>query len=736
MSVAHVSNTSSSNSNRSSNEQQGNLQAAVARTLSRSLALYFSRPVRLFRPSKVSGWHSLRGLAASHGTSLSPQYIYGLIKTQGFIVIPKHFIPPMLINAMLGTILWSTYTESFLAMEPALRKHPILNAGLSGGVAGGVQALLAAPAENVRIVLEGGSGSTSWSNAWKEVFQGTQSRSVSRQGDIEDIRQLRGWMKEVGDMAGRGWNGWGWGMGKDICGFAAFFSIFEITRRIALQVKDISQNYFKHSGDESGREKIVGHQLPRVLHGVTLVSGGVIAGLAYEAISVPWDVARRAVQLDRITHSPHNQNTVTRVIVRKAQEDGILSFFSSLDGHREVAEAHSRMRARAYNVFRTLGRVGPWGIGFLTDHLRNTVTFNLRSTEDITLHLESMPTCTRKGCGQAFEAESTGICIHHPGAPVFHEGLKSWSCCNDVNKPVMEFDEFMKIPGCTQADRHTAEAPKVEAPKSAPTTSFSVSDLPSGKEVYSTSATTAVPSAPDPSPPPPRPVVEEEDDLSVPVAPGTVCRRNGCKTAFVSDAVNRLGDGEGTVCTYHPAPPIFREGSKGYLCCKRRVLEFDEFLKIGGCKTGRHLFSPPKTAPAPEQAEQMTTCRVDHYQTIDQVHVSIFAKKADKERSTIQFEGTQVKLDIYLPGPQGPQRFLRTLHLFGPIDPERSSFQFFGTKVELHLQKQDRRSWTLLEKTTHDIGNISLTFGVGGRTGTIGAKDVVLDDSNKARASQ
>jgi hypothetical protein len=31
---------------------------------------------------------------------------------------------------------------------------------------------------------------------------------------------------------------------------------------------------------------------------------------------------------------------------------------------------------------------------------------------------------------------------------------------------------------------------------------------------------------------------------------------------------------------------------QGYLCCKRRVLEFDEFLKIEGCKTGRHLFAP------------------------------------------------------------------------------------------------------------------------------------------------
>jgi hypothetical protein len=42
---------------------------------------------------------------------------------------------------------------------------------------------------------------------------------------------------------------------------------------------------------------------------------------------------------------------------------------------------------------------------------------------------------------------------------------------------------------------------------------------------------------------------------------------------------------------YHPGFPIFHEGSKGYSCCKRRVLEFDQFLKIEGCKTkDRHLF--------------------------------------------------------------------------------------------------------------------------------------------------
>jgi hypothetical protein len=31
--------------------------------------------------------------------------------------------------------------------------------------------------------------------------------------------------------------------------------------------------------------------------------------------------------------------------------------------------------------------------------------------------------------------------------------------------------------------------------------------------------------------------------------------------------------------------------AQGYFCCKRRVLEFEEFLKIEGCTEGRHLFA-------------------------------------------------------------------------------------------------------------------------------------------------
>lgn len=64
-----------------------------------------------------------------------------------------------------------------------------------------------------------------------------------------------------------------------------------------------------------------------------------------------------------------------------------------------------------------------------------------------------------------------------------------------------------------------------------------------------------------------------------------VCRRKGCGKTHTG------GDRSGESCVHHPGAPIFHEGSKGWTCCKRRVLEFDQFMNIEGCKTkDRHLF--------------------------------------------------------------------------------------------------------------------------------------------------
>lgn len=136
----------------------------------------------------------------------------------------------MLVNGLLGVVLWSTFSEVSGVLEPHLVTHPTLLAAISGACAGGAQALVAAPAENVRFVLEGTSSAEGWSHAWKEVFRGTELRStLPREAQVREARQVREWMKEVGEMAGRGWDGWGWGFAKDVCGkFHSFISHFHI----------------------------------------------------------------------------------------------------------------------------------------------------------------------------------------------------------------------------------------------------------------------------------------------------------------------------------------------------------------------------------------------------------------------------------------------------------------------------------------------------------------------------
>lgn len=63
---------------------------------------------------------------------------------------------------------------------------------------------------------------------------------------------------------------------------------------------------------------------------------------------------------------------------------------------------------------------------------------------------------------------------------------------------------------------------------------------------------------------------------------------------------------------HHPGVPIFHEGSKGYSCCKRRVLEFDQFMQIEGCTTkDKHMFigSGKKDKVATGGEEVLTTVR-------------------------------------------------------------------------------------------------------------------------------
>lgn len=242
---------------------------------------------------------------------------------------------------------------------------------MSGAFAGGAQALVAAPAENVRIVLEGEVAHSGWSGAWKHVFLGTKPdhAALPRAQALQEARQVREWMKEVGEMAGRGWKGWAWGCAKDVCGFAVFFSVFDVTRRSAHRVQRSLRETKPFSSDLLLLPQAVISHLPRLLHGVLLVCGGVFAGLAYEVVCRPWDVARKVVHHREIgvtqPNSSIHHSTVLKALLNHVRAEGLISFFRKPpvlhDPEGVQPSAHHSLRL----ALRTLARLGPWGIGFL-----------------------------------------------------------------------------------------------------------------------------------------------------------------------------------------------------------------------------------------------------------------------------------------------------------------------------------------------------------------------------------
>ena len=152
----------------------------------------------------------------------------------------------------------------------------------------------------------------------------------------------------------------------------------------------------------------------------------------------------------------------------------------------------------------------------------------------------------------------------------------------------MTFDEFLSIPPCTTGKHSTVE----ETPEPPKQSSTDVQLPPPPRPVVSNglvglgrqpqAVPTSVPEAPPPEP------ESDSDDPSISIKPDMTCRRRACGTTSTTKTASSR---EGEECVHHPGHPIFHEGSKGWTCCKRRVLEFDQFMQLEGCtKKSKHIF--------------------------------------------------------------------------------------------------------------------------------------------------
>ena len=107
----------------------------------------------------------------------------------------------------------------------------------------------------------------------------------------------------------------------------------------------------------------------------------------------------------------------------------------------------------------------------------------------------------------------------------------------------------------------------------------------------------------------------------------------------------------------------------------------------------------------------LTTCRHDFYQTATTVVASLFLKKIEKSNAVVDFQNTQVTLDLRT---TDSKRYQTEFPLFGNIKPEESKFRILGTKLEMTLAKADGASWPVLRSDDKLTGEM-IQVGRAGR---------------------
>lgn len=245
-------------------------------------------------------------------------------------------------------------------------------------------------------------------------------------------------------------------------------------------------------------------------------------------------------------------------------------------------------------------------------------------------------------------------------------------------------------------------------------------DIPSRKPIATGLGAAVLAAGVTPRSTTPQPLEEDSDEEGVSIPTKATCKRRGCG----KDHDPKVPRDE-EECVYHPGAPVFHEGSKGWSCCKRRVLEFDEFMKIEGCKTRtRHCFVGKKKAKTADgqsspaqgrdgEEETIPKVRSDFYQTPNSVIASFYLKKIDKTRAKVEFCDDGLAVDLDLPTSDGT-RYKQKVPLYAPVDPQKSQFRILGTKLELTLIKADGASWQTLRSDDIDTGE-RIQVGRAGR---------------------
>lgn len=299
----------------------------------------------------------------------------------------------------------------------------------------------------------------------------------------------------------------------------------------------------------------------------------------------------------------------------------------------------------------------------------------------------AMLTCYHKGCGKEYvETDNTDTaCQYHPGMPVFHEGLKGWSCCK---KRVTDFSDFLSMPGCTQGS-HTNEKPSEPAnPQPEPVREAVPQPITMQKQTAPLS-TEAVKVALKQTQQAQSHLEARKKEWSEQaamassdtVAPDTLCLNKGCGKTY--------GEAGSTPCTYHAGVPVFHEGMKYWSCCERKTTDFQRFLEQTGCTTGNH-----KWKESAKDGAVQTNCRYDFFQSASTLTVNIYAASVDPDQSSCSVSEGKLSARLCF---DNDKVFDLSFALHERVQPHKCTATVHPSKVELTLVKASNQMWPRLE---------------------------------------
>jgi len=242
------------------------VSTGLARSLILQILFYWYRsPLKFFRPIRIDYLAMAKAVLPpipEHGRNRyisrwrrsSLGLIAHAVRIKGLDFVPKFILPPLLVNSLIGSVLFTTYTSLLSSLDPTyLVKIPPENkkhspAFLAGAISGVTSAFISTPFDSLQTRME-----------VRELLNGRHKDIISY--TLDGIRQAG--FRTL-------YKGLVWNVFKDSIGFSLFFGTFEYSKyqleRSLRKRTELNQSWTKATA--------------------TLVSGS-LAAIAYQTIDYP-----------------------------------------------------------------------------------------------------------------------------------------------------------------------------------------------------------------------------------------------------------------------------------------------------------------------------------------------------------------------------------------------------------------------------------------------------------------